>query len=119
VLRREPVLNRVSTSAHLDLRRQERARRILDAAVALILLWGYNQTAIDDVARQAGVAKGTIYLLYWKTRENLCGIEHGAEPGEPEAVLLAGGPALAWTLLAITVEDRGILGPLWRDAAWR
>lgn len=51
-------------------KRQERAQRILDAAAALILRWGYNKTTIDDIARQAGVAKGTIYL-HWKTREDL------------------------------------------------
>jgi AcrR family transcriptional regulator len=53
-------------------RRQERAQRILDAAAALILRWGYNKTTVDDIARQAGVAKGTIYL-HWKTREELFG----------------------------------------------
>ena len=51
-------------------RRAARAHRILDAAAALILRWGYNKTTIDDIARQAGVAKGTIYL-HWKTREEL------------------------------------------------
>ncbi len=51
-------------------RRQERAERILDAAAALIQRWGYNKTTIDDIAKQAGVAKGTIYL-HWKTREEL------------------------------------------------
>lgn len=51
-------------------RREERAHRILDAASTLILRWGYNKTTIDDIARQASVAKGTIYL-HWKTREEL------------------------------------------------
>jgi AcrR family transcriptional regulator len=51
-------------------RREQRAQRILDVAAALILRWGYNKTTIDDIARQAGVAKGTIYL-HWKTREGL------------------------------------------------
>jgi AcrR family transcriptional regulator len=51
-------------------RRQERAQRILDAAAALILRWGYSKTTLDDVARQAGVAKGTLYL-HWNTREEL------------------------------------------------
>src|SRR5438552_148594 len=51
-------------------RRQERAERILDAAAELILRWGYRKTTIDDIARRAGVAKGTIYL-HWKTREEL------------------------------------------------
>lgn len=51
-------------------KRQERAQRILDAAEALTLRWGYSKTTIDDIAKQAGVAKGTIYL-HWKTREEL------------------------------------------------
>ena len=51
-------------------RRQERARRILDAAAALILRWGFQKTTLDDVSKQAGVAKGTMYL-HWKTREEL------------------------------------------------
>ena len=51
-------------------KREERANRILDAAGELMLRWGYNKTTIDDIARYAGVAKGTIYL-HWKTREDL------------------------------------------------
>lgn len=51
-------------------RQLERAHRILDAAGELILRWGYDKTTIDDVAKQADVAKGTIYL-HWKTREEL------------------------------------------------
>jgi AcrR family transcriptional regulator len=51
-------------------KRQERAQRILNAASELMQRWGYNKTTIDDIARQAGVAKGTIYL-HWKTREDL------------------------------------------------
>jgi AcrR family transcriptional regulator len=51
-------------------KREQRADRILDAAAELMLRWGYNKTTIDDVARSAGVAKGTIYL-HWKTREDL------------------------------------------------
>jgi AcrR family transcriptional regulator len=51
-------------------RREERALRILDAASALILRWGYQKTTLDDISREAGVAKATIYL-HWKTREEL------------------------------------------------
>ncbi|MFG1612471.1 helix-turn-helix domain-containing protein [Nonomuraea wenchangensis] len=51
-------------------RQLERAHRILDAAAELILRWGYDKTTIDDVARRAGVAKGTIYL-HWRTRDQL------------------------------------------------
>ncbi len=49
---------------------EARGERILEAAAELIVRWGYKKTTIDDIARQAGVAKGTIYL-HWKTREEL------------------------------------------------
>ena len=51
-------------------KRQERAHRILDAAGDLVKRWGYKKTTIDDIAKQARVAKGTIYL-HWKNREDL------------------------------------------------
>lgn len=51
-------------------KREERTDLILDAAAELVLRWGYKKTTIDDIARQAGVAKGTIYL-HWRSREEL------------------------------------------------
>ncbi len=52
--------------------RQQREQRILDAAAALLVRWGYRKTTIDDVAREAGVGKGTIYL-HWKDKNALFG----------------------------------------------
>jgi AcrR family transcriptional regulator len=37
---------------------------ILDAAQNLFLRYGVKRTALDDVAREAGVAKGTLYLYF-------------------------------------------------------
>jgi AcrR family transcriptional regulator len=53
-----------------DARRRARAERILDAAADLMLRWGYDKTTVADIAREAGVAKGTIYL-HWDTRDDL------------------------------------------------
>lgn len=47
-----------------------REERILDAAATLLVRWGYRKTTIDDVAREAGVGKGTIYL-HWKDKTEL------------------------------------------------
>jgi len=47
-----------------------REERILDAAATLLARWGYRKTTIDDVAREAGVGKGTIYL-HWKDKNDL------------------------------------------------
>ena len=37
---------------------------ILDAAEQLFAQFGYRRTSMDDVARRAGVAKGTLYLYF-------------------------------------------------------
>jgi AcrR family transcriptional regulator len=42
----------------------EKAARILDAAQSLFLRYGVKRTSMDDVAREAGIAKGTLYLYY-------------------------------------------------------
>lgn len=62
--------NENGTSTEDNSKRQERTQRILAAAAELVRRWGYGKTTIDDIAREAGVAKGTIYL-HWKTREDL------------------------------------------------
>jgi AcrR family transcriptional regulator len=38
--------------------------RILDAAQELFVRYGVKRTSIDDVAREAGIAKGTVYLSF-------------------------------------------------------
>jgi AcrR family transcriptional regulator len=43
---------------------------ILLYSVTLLVRWGYRKTTIDDVAREAGVGKGTIYL-HWKDKNEL------------------------------------------------
>ena len=50
--------------------RTQRAEHILDTAATLLVRWGFRKTTVDDVAREAGVAKGTIYL-HWKDKNEL------------------------------------------------
>lgn len=51
-------------------KQEARTNRILDATLELVLRWGYRKTRLDDIAKQAGVTKGTLYQ-HWKTRESL------------------------------------------------
>ncbi|WP_349410824.1 TetR/AcrR family transcriptional regulator [Pseudalkalibacillus sp. SCS-8] len=44
--------------------------KIIDAAVTVIAKHGYHQSQISKIAREAGVADGTIYL-YFKNKEDL------------------------------------------------
>jgi len=50
--------------------RTERRDAILDAALAEFAAQGFAATRLDDIARRAGVAKGTLYL-YFRDKESL------------------------------------------------
>lgn len=48
----------------------EREQRILDAAIKLIVHYGYDKTTVSDIAREAGVSKGAVYL-HWPSKDDL------------------------------------------------
>ncbi|MBV9847453.1 MAG: TetR/AcrR family transcriptional regulator [Kutzneria sp.] len=47
-----------------------KAAHILDAAEDLLTRYGYRRVTVDEVARGAGVGKGTVYL-YWPSKREL------------------------------------------------
>jgi AcrR family transcriptional regulator len=47
-----------------------RLERVLDAAADLLVRLGYRRVTIEEVARQAGIGKGTVYL-HFPTKEAL------------------------------------------------
>ncbi|BAL96844.1 TetR/AcrR family transcriptional regulator [Rubrivivax gelatinosus] len=51
-------------------RKQERPQELLDAALELFVQKGYAATHSEEVARRAGVSKGTLYL-YYPSKEEL------------------------------------------------
>ena len=94
--------SRPSTSSTRWRRRKEaRPAEILDAALACFAERGFAATRLDDVAKRAGITKGTLYL-YFPNKEELfkavvrqaivANIARGealvAESSEPAAVLL-------------------------------
>lgn len=50
--------------------KSRKRHRIVQAATELFIQHGYRKTSVDEVARRAGVAKGTVYL-YFKTKADL------------------------------------------------
>lgn len=48
----------------------EREARILDAAQTLVLHYGYDKTTVSDIANEAGISKGAIYL-HFNSKEEL------------------------------------------------
>lgn len=47
-----------------------RARQIIDAAVRVFARSGYYNSRVADIAREAGIASGTIYL-YFRTKDEI------------------------------------------------
>lgn len=57
-------------SGHAPSLNREREVRILMAASRLIVRYGYDKTTIQDIAEEAGVSKGAIYL-HFRAKEDL------------------------------------------------
>lgn len=49
---------------------EERRQRILDVTADLIVHYGYDKTTVSDIAREAGISKGAIYL-HFDSKETL------------------------------------------------
>ena len=49
---------------------REKHKAILAAALTLFGHYGYRRTSIEDIAQEAGIAKGTVYL-YFKSKEEI------------------------------------------------
>jgi AcrR family transcriptional regulator len=88
---------------------------VLTAAADLIERWGYDKTTVDDIARAAGVAKGTIYL-HWKTRDAVFVAVLRRERVLMLRAVSAGlaadplpGPRTLFRLLAAAVLDRPLV----------
>ena len=56
-------------SVHV-MRDSERPRQIIDAAIRVFARAGYYNSRVADIAREAGIAAGTIYL-YFKTKDEI------------------------------------------------
>jgi AcrR family transcriptional regulator len=50
--------------------REDMRDQIIDAANRLIERYGYRKTTIEDIAREAGIGKGTVYL-YFPSKEEV------------------------------------------------
>jgi len=60
-------MNRGSLS---DMRDPDKPQQIIDAAVRVFARNGFYNSRVSDIAREAGIASGTIYL-YFKTKDEI------------------------------------------------
>jgi TetR/AcrR family fatty acid metabolism transcriptional regulator len=91
---------------------EDKARRILEAAVGVFARKGYFAARVSDVARKAGVADGTIYLYFRGKEDILVRLfdevmsEHVAEAKEAVRALSSAPERL----LAIAERHLAVLG---------
>src|SRR6266404_2255269 len=52
------------------MRDPDKPQQIIDAAVRVFARYGFYNSRVSDIAREAGIASGTIYL-YFKTKEEI------------------------------------------------
>jgi AcrR family transcriptional regulator len=65
------LLEELAGSLDPDDPREKKRRRIIESATDLFIRHGYRKTSVEDVARWAGVAKGTVYLYFGSKAEIL------------------------------------------------
>jgi AcrR family transcriptional regulator len=111
---------------------EQRRKQILDAALTVFSRKGYGESTIPDIAREAGVAVGTIYNYYQSKRDILVSalasnILSGpflkATEGSPEANDKVFFESLIGDRLALLTENAEkflfMLGEVYRDEEFR
>jgi len=68
------MLDRAAGDDGLDDAQRRRRQRVVDAARELFVQQGYRKTSLDEVARKAHVAKGTIYAYFANKAALLSGV---------------------------------------------
>jgi AcrR family transcriptional regulator len=100
---------RAPARARSEAARQQKLAAILDAALDVFAEHGYANTRLDEVAKRAGVAKGTIYL-YAPSKEALfealihAGIAEPIEAAQARALALSGSAESALRMLFATLR---------------
>ena len=80
-------------------RAEARPDEVLDAALSVFVARGFAATKVDDIARQAGVSKGTVYLYFPSKEALLEGIVQRAmapiaDSAAPDLAQFEGDPRL-------------------------
>ncbi len=83
---------------------QKRTAQILDAATVVFARSGVHQASMDDIAREVGLSKGSLYVYFESKDDIIAAIQQRLLNVDLEALrsfLAAPGPA-SWRLLLLT-----------------
>jgi AcrR family transcriptional regulator len=81
-----PTRTRASSRSRARQSPEARRRQILDAGLDLFARRGYDGASVADIARQAGVATGTVYLYFPSKEQLLRALHHEFHAGLHAAV---------------------------------
>ena len=82
-----------------------REQRILDVAANLFVHYGYDKTTVSDIAREAGISKGAVYLQFKGKQELLESlISHEMKQY-----------AMTWVNLITEDPDGGTIGNMYKN----
>jgi AcrR family transcriptional regulator len=99
---------KMKTEKKFSRRAEARPDELLDAAMAVFSEKGFAGTKMDDIARRAGVSKGTVYLYFTSKEALIEGIIHRAvapiaSGALPQLAAFEGDPRLPITMLLRTI----------------
>src|SRR5437773_9262303 len=81
--------------------------RILDAADRLLARYGYRKMTVGDIAEEAGIGKGTVYLSFPAKEEiALCCIDRMVELLLDRLRIIANGPGTVDSRLRAMLRER-------------
>lgn len=114
ILAPEPALDGVGDAGAEAPSRSAHEARLLDAALRCIARWGVSKTTLDDVAREAGVSRATVYRVVPGGKDGLIDKLARREARRfftAVADAMAAADTLEDTLVAgMATAGRGILG---------
>lgn len=89
---------------------EQRTGQILDAALAVFSLRGYDRATVPDIAREAGVSVGTIYNYFPGKRDILTALMEHHIINPILGFISPAGPAEDESVLSSIIENRLVFG---------
>jgi AcrR family transcriptional regulator len=96
---------------------EERRRDILQAALTAFGSKGFHETAVDEIAQAAGVAKGTVYLYFESKEHLLLALKKDFMSGLTEAVTDITAEAVERLAAGVDVDYRDIIDDIFQTIA--
>jgi AcrR family transcriptional regulator len=77
----------MQTITERELKKEEQRHRIMEAAIRAFARKGYHNTTMDDIVKESGLSKGTLYWYFENKKQLFMALlEHDVESGKAEMI---------------------------------